>query len=151
MIEDEIARSCALIQGDGASAPGCGPESTSKEAAAEVVKRYYSAIDARDFDTAWQQWGDDGPPRQTRETFRAGFARTQSTRVTIGAVTDGEGAAGSIFLTVPVTVDAVVDSGRHQKFRGHYILRRVNGVDGASASQLRWHIESAALKAVAAG
>lgn len=151
MIEDEIARSCALLESDGAREAGCGPASTSKEAAAEVVKRYYSAIDARDFDTAWQQWGDDGPPRQTRETFRAGFAQTQSTRVTIGGPIDGEGAAGSIFLTVPVTVDAVLTSGRHQRFRGHYILRRVNGVDGASASQLRWHIETAELKAVAAG
>ncbi|WP_447760775.1 hypothetical protein [Sphingopyxis panaciterrae] len=145
MIEEEIARGCAMLTRGGASASDCPYERGSGQAAAEVIKRYYSALDARDYDTAWLQWGDDGPPRQTPGQFRAGFAQTQSTHVTIDALGDGDGAAGSVYLTIPVTVDALLDSGKRQRFRGHYILRRVNDVDGASPSQLRWHIESAEL------
>ncbi|MGV1682857.1 hypothetical protein [Sphingopyxis sp. NJF-3] len=146
MIEDEIARSCALLDEDDAPPADCRPDPKSKAAAIDVVKRYYAALDAKDYDTAWRQWGGDGPPNQTQETFRAGFAHTRTTRVTIGAAGDAEGAAGSIYLTVPVTVEATLDSGAPQRFRGEYILRRVNDVDGATADQLRWHIDSARLQ-----
>jgi hypothetical protein len=146
MIEVEIARSCALLGKGDASPADCRPDPKSKAAAVDVVKRYYAALDARDYDTAWRQWGNDGPPNQTQAAFRAGFAHTRSTRVTIGAAGDGEGAAGSIYLTVPVRVEATLDSGASQRFRGEYILRRVNDVDGATADQLRWHIDSARLQ-----
>lgn len=118
-------------------------------AAAEVVRRYYSALNARDYGTAWSQWEGHGPPGKTRSAFEAGFARTLSTRVTIGALTPGSAAAGSIYQPVPVTVDATLDDGRHQRFRGTYVVRRINDVDGATAEQLRWHIDSASLAPVA--
>lgn len=146
MIEDEIARSCALFDGKGTPIPGCNPAPTSKEAAAAVVKRYYAALDARDYGTAWLQWGMAGPPGQPLATFGAGFAHTRSTRVTIGALAPSEGAAGSIYQPVPVVVDATRDDGTHQRFTGEYIVRRVNGVDGATPNQLRWHIASAHLR-----
>jgi hypothetical protein len=128
--------------------PGCRPAPKSKEAAAAVVERYYSALNARDFGTAWQQWGDDGPPRQTMAQFTAGFAHTRATHVAIGAMEPGDAGAGSVYQTVPVTVDATLDDGSSQRFRGKYVLRRVNGVDGATPGLLRWHIESAQLSPV---
>lgn len=146
MIDDEIARSCALLNRAGSPPADCRPDPRSDEAAADVVKRYYAALDARDYATAWLQWGQDGPPNQPLEKFRQGFARTRSTHVTIGSAGEAEGAAGSLYLTVPVTVEATLDSGALQRFRGHYIVRRVNDVDGATADQLRWHIESAHLQ-----
>ncbi len=148
MIEDEIARSCALFDSKGDPMPGCRPAPKSKEAAAAVVERYYSALNARDFGTAWQQWGDDGPPRQTMAQFTAGFAHTRATHVAIGAMEPGDAGAGSVYQTVPVTVDATLDDGSSQRFRGKYVLRRVNGVDGATPGQLRWHIDSAQLSPV---
>jgi hypothetical protein len=49
MIEDEIARSCASFDDNKTmSTKGCGPAPRSTEAAVEVVRRYYSAINARD-------------------------------------------------------------------------------------------------------
>ncbi|HMN53114.1 MAG TPA: hypothetical protein PKC32_02855 [Sphingopyxis sp.] len=146
MIENEIARSCALLGKDGALPADCRPAPDSKAAAIAVVKLYYSALAAGDYDTAWLQWGENGPPKQTPDGFRAGFAHTRATRVTIGTVGDAEGAAGSIYLTVPVTVDATLDTGASQRFGGDYVLRRVNDVDGASTDQLRWHITSAKLR-----
>jgi len=148
MIDDEIARSCALFDGKGAPMAGCTPAPKSMAAAAAVVQRYYAAINARDYATAWAQWGDAGRPGQTYAAFARGFADTRTTRVTIGPLTPGDGAAGSIYQPVPVTVDATTDDGRHQRFRGTYTVRRVNGVDGATPGQLRWHIGSAQLREV---
>lgn len=146
LIDDEIARSCALFDGKGAPIAGCTPPPKSAAAAAGVVRRYYAAIDAGDYGTAWQQWGDDGRPGQTYAAFARGFAHTRTTRVTIGALPPGDAGAGSLYQPVPVTVDATLDDGRHQRFRGRYVVRRVNDVDGASPGQLRWHIDSAQLK-----
>ena len=146
MIEDEIARSCALFDGKGPPMAGCTPAPKSMAAAAAVVQRYYSAINARDFDTAWSQWGDNGSPGQTRAAFEAGFAQTRSVRVAIGKLEPGDAGAGSIYQPVPVTVTATLTNGKRQIFRGSYVVRRVNGVDGATAAQLRWHLGSAKLR-----
>lgn len=147
MIEDEIARSCALFDGQGDPMPGCGPAPKSMAAAVAVVQRYYAALNARDYGTAWTQWGDNGPPGQTLDKFQAGFASTRSTQVTIGRLEPGDGGAGSIYQTVPVTVDSQLQDGTRQRFVGDYVVRRVNDVDGASPAQLRWHIGQATLKA----
>jgi hypothetical protein len=146
MIEDEIARSCALFDGDEPPMKGCGPDPKGMQAAADVVRRYYSAIDARDYATAWTQWGDDGRPGQSFKAFENGFAQTRSTQVKIGALEPGDGGAGSIYQPVPVTVEATLVDGTRQRFTGSYIVRRINDVDGASPSQLRWHIDSAQLR-----
>ncbi|WP_369944041.1 hypothetical protein [Xanthomonas medicagonis] len=150
MIDDEIARGCALLGRDGPTTAECGPAADSPQAAADVVRRYYAAINARDYAVAWRQWGEDGRPGQSYAAFKAGFARTRAVTATIGALGAGEGAAGSVYQPVPVTVEATLDDGTRQRFRGDYILRRVNGVDGASAAQLRWRIDSAQLKEVPA-
>ena len=148
MIEDEIARSCTLFDSKGDRMPECGIDPRSKAAAAAVVERYYSALNARDYGTAWQQWGDNGPPNQTLDKFQSGFAHTRSTHVTIGRLEPGDAGAGSIYQPVPVTVDATLKDGTRQRFRGTYVLRRVNDIDGASADQRRWHIDSAQLTPV---
>ncbi|NIJ73140.1 MULTISPECIES: hypothetical protein [unclassified Xanthomonas] len=150
MIDDEIARSCALLGRDGPHTAGCGPAADSPQAAADVVRRYYAAINARDYAVAWQQWGEDGRPGQSYDAFKAGFAQTRAVKVTIGALGANDGAAGSVYQPVPVTVEATLADGTRQRFRGDYVLRRVNGVDGASAAQLRWRIDSARLKDVPA-
>ncbi len=48
-----------------------------------------------------------------------------------------EGAAGSLFYTAPVTIIS-----GPRRIEGEVVLKRVNDVPGASAEQLRWHIES---------
>lgn len=148
MIEDEIARSCALFDGKGEPMKGCDPTPKSMAAAVAVVQRYYAALNARDYGTAWAQWGEGGPPNQTLNKFQAGFADTRSTRVTIGRLEPGDAGAGSIYQTVPVTVDSQLQDGKRQRFVGDYVVRRVNDVDGASSAQLRWHIGQANLKPV---
>lgn len=146
MIEDEIARSCALIGDAAATTPGCSVDPKSDAAAVDVVRRYYAAINAHDYATAWAQWGPDGRPGQRFADFQKGFADTRATSVTIGQMPPSEGAAGSVYIAIPVTVDAQLDDGQQQRFVGQYVVRRVNDVPGATADQLRWHINSATLK-----
>ena len=91
LIDDEIARSCALFDGKGAPMAGCTVDPKSAQAAAEVVRRYYDAIGARDYATAWAQWGENGRPGQTLDAFTRGFADTRAVRVTIGTPGRGDG------------------------------------------------------------
>ncbi len=121
------------------------PIDRSPAAARAVVVRYYAEIDRGEYRAAYALWQGGSP--QPYAAFVQGFARTAHTRVAAGAPTDEEGAAGSIFITVPVRVDATLKNGAHQRFAGTYVLRRVNDVDGATPDELRWHIYSAALRA----
>ncbi|TPG43101.1 hypothetical protein EAH79_04605 [Sphingomonas koreensis] len=138
----------AAVKSTPAPPPAAEPSRGSSEAAVAVVERYYDAIDRGDFRTAYAQWDRDGQAsNQSFAQFQRGFAQTASVSVDAGAPTNGEGAAGSVFVDVPVTVHATLKDGTEQRFAGRYTLRRVNDVDGASAEQLRWHLDSAVLKA----
>lgn len=111
----------------------------------DVVRAYYTAIRARNYAAAYRLWGRDGSASGKSEAaFAGGFKDTRSVAVTIGDSVRIEGAAGSQFATIPVTVDAELATGERQHFVGTYTLRRVM-VDGAPPEDRRWHIESASL------
>jgi hypothetical protein len=113
---------------------------------ARVVRNYYEAIQARDYDAAYSLWGQSGQASgKTRTAFAAGFAQTAEVHATVSDSVQMEGAAGSQYATVPVVVDGVLRSGAKQHFEGTYTLRRTM-VDGATPEQRRWHIYSADLK-----
>jgi hypothetical protein len=116
---------------------------TDAQEAADVLRRYYAAIDTRDYRRAYGLWGDDGAASgQSFAAFAAGFAATARVTVEIGAPSRVEPAAGSRYVEVPVVVRAVTSGGAEQRFEGRYTLRR-SVVDGASPAQRRWHIHSA--------
>lgn len=116
--------------------------SESEEAVA-VIQRYYNAIDRRDYEQAYRTWqGNGSASRQTFEAFKNGFAETASTQVKLGEPGQVEGAAGSQYITVPITLLATTQSQTVQQFKGTYVLRR-SLVDGTSTDQRSWHIYSA--------
>ena len=89
-----------------ASAAVATPSAT-PAAARAVVQRYYAAIDRRDYRTAYRLWDRGGQAsRQSYAQFVRGFADTRHTRIITGAPTRPEGAAGSTYIRVPVTVRA---------------------------------------------
>lgn len=113
---------------------------------AQLVRRYYDAIQQRNFDRAYALWSDGGRASgKSREAFEEGFARTTRVRATIPDTVRIEGAAGSQYATVPVTVESRLRNGTQQHFAGTYILRR-SMVDGATEEQRRWHIYSASIR-----
>ncbi len=119
---------------------------TAEEGPADVVRRYYQAIAAKNYDDAYVLWSNRGRASgQSSRQFARGFAQTARVHVTVTDSVRLEGAAGSQYATVPVVVDAVQNDDRTQHFSGTYTLRR-SMVDGATAEQRQWRIESADLQ-----
>ena len=122
------------------------PEPTVADAVA-VIHDYYRAIDGLDYAHAWSLWSDGGRSSgQSPQQFADGFANTAHVTVETGQPGDMEGAAGSRFIQVPVTIDAVMRDGGSQRYMGAYTLRRAV-VDGATPEQRAWRIASASLHA----
>lgn len=100
------------------------------EAAGQVVQRYGALIEQQRDSEAAKLWGDAGAA--------ADFAKDlpPKAHLEIGELRQMEGAAGSIYTTVPV----VFTSDRFRR-SASVILRRVNDVPGSTEAQRRWHIE----------
>jgi hypothetical protein len=124
----------------GAEPEASAPDSSDPKA---VIIRYYDDIDARNFDAAYALWASKGAAsKQSFEQFRNGFSQTASVKVRVGEPGRIEGAAGSRYIDIPVTVESTLKSGERQTFSGTYTLRRAV-VDGATAEQRSWRIYSA--------
>ncbi|MBV7256644.1 hypothetical protein KCG44_07580 [Pacificimonas sp. WHA3] len=117
------------------------PTQEAEEAAATgpkaVIKAYYDAISQRDFDTAWQLWGQDPKADPDAfQTFMRGFAETELTAVEIGEMIDVGIKDDFAVVTVPVNVEDLMSDGTGRSYSGVYTLRR------PASSAGDWHIES---------
>lgn len=152
MIRSEILRSCELFaETDPLPAELCSAARSNTPARgvpASVIRDYYSAIASRDYARAYGLWRNGGRASgKSLAAFERGFLDTADTRVDVGEPSRPEGAAGSIYVTVPVTVQATTRDGTEQRFKGRYVLRRANAAAGASRADQAWGIDSASLKA----
>src|SRR4051794_38083537 len=59
---------------------------------ADVVRRYYREIQARDFNAAYAEWSHASQNGQTKSVFAAGFADTRQVRATVSDSVRTEGA-----------------------------------------------------------
>ena len=109
----------------------------SAEAAGQVVQHYGALIEEKRFAEAEKLWGDAASARRTTSELRA-FTEAH---LQIGKPGDTEGAAGSIYVDVPIVLTGNGADGAAVHRRGDMILRRVNDVPGSSEAQRRWHIE----------
>lgn len=107
---------------------------------ARVLQDWAKSVEARDWSAVRALWGDHGERSGLSiKAFAAKWTKLRQPEVTIGKG-DGEGGAGSLYYTAPVRI---IDGAR--VISGEIVIRRVNDVDGASAEQLRWHVESTTL------
>lgn len=144
--DDNPATNATATAGDKRVTNGATTTTDTSTTPARVVRNYYEAIQAHDYDAAYSLWGQGGQASgKNRAAFVTGFSQTAQVRATVSDSVQVEGAAGSQYATVPVVVDAVLRSGARQHFEGTYTLRRAM-VDGATPEQRRWHIYSAVLK-----
>ncbi|HEX2162385.1 MAG TPA: hypothetical protein VHM02_00400 [Thermoanaerobaculia bacterium] len=121
------------------------PELDTSEAAVATLAEYYQAIAAGQYARAYSLWRGGGEASgQSFEEFRAGFADTERVSIEIGAAGRVEGAAGSRYVEIPVTLSATLADGTAQCFRGTYALRR-SVVPGATADERLWRLHSADL------
>ncbi len=118
------------------------------EAAVEVIRSHYQAINDRRFQEAYDNW--EGKGKASGKTFVAflnGYAQTDKVQVTPGTPGRIEGAAGSRFITVPVRITSRKHDGTEEEFAGTYTLR-FSVAEGAKPEQRAWHIYSAKIERV---
>lgn len=128
------------------------PEATldkSEDGARAVLQSWAHALERGDFDAAYAEWGTDAQARSGMESteHRQWWARFKTITVATQAG-QMEGAAGSSYYEAPVTIVGKQRNGKPYRLEGTVTLRRVNDVPGASADQLRWHLEKLDLKSV---
>lgn len=118
-----------------AAAPTVDPKSS--EAALDLVRGLVDLLNGGKFDEAYMLLGAGAPPRSD---FDRHFAQYSNLNVSIGNPGEQEGAAGSIYLSVPIAILGV-SNGKHVDRSATVILRRVNDVPGSTEAQRHWHIE----------
>lgn len=109
----------------------------SSEAAVALVERFAELLNGRKFGEAYLLLG---PGARSPSTFRDDFSRYSNLQVAVGAPAPQEGAAGSVYISVPLTVSGSVQGERTSR-TATAIVRRINDVPGSTQAQRRWHIE----------
>jgi len=116
----------------------------------KLVRDYYAAINAHDYGRAYRLWSENGAAsNQSPQQFANGFADTTGVSVAIGTPGDEDAGAGQRYIEIPVTVTATHADGSQHRYVGSYVLHRTV-VDGASADERAWRINSAKLRETAA-
>ena len=109
----------------------------SAEAAGQVVQSFGALIEQKRWAEAEKLWGDAGAASALTEDLK----RRSEAHLEIGDLGAPEGAAGSIYVTMPVVFYGKNDSGTDFRRPAEVVLRRVNDVPGSTEAQRRWHIE----------
>lgn len=100
-----------------------------RSSAADVVRSLYNAIGRGEYLRAWSYFDEGGRPDY--EKFAEGYAGTAKVRLLVGAES-AEGAAGTVYWTVPVAIEAVRDDGTTAVFAGCYQLSQPNPASQAT-------------------
>ena len=109
----------------------------SAEAAGQVVQHYGALIEQHRTNEAQSLWGSN----DSASDFAVQVRRYPEVHLELGKPGGTEGAAGSSYVTVPVTFYGRDENGAAFRRPADVILRRVNDVPGSTAAQRRWHIE----------
>lgn len=95
-----------------------------RSTAAAVIESLYNAISRSEYLRAWSYFEhEDGiDPQADFEAFAAGYANTESVQLVVGPEVT-EGAAGTIYYTIPAAIEATTTEGTTERFAGCYTLR----------------------------
>lgn len=88
-----------------------------------LVRSLYNAIGRKEYGRAWSYFAT--PPADTIEAYAEGYADTESIELEVGAPAE-EGAAGSVYYTLPVAIEARGADGKERVFAGCYTMRMAN-------------------------
>lgn len=98
-----------------------------RSTAAAVVESLYNAINREEYLRAWSYFEHDEALGQEAlvvdfEGFAAGYEDTETVQLLVGPEIT-EGAAGTVYYTIPVAIEAVSQDGTSESFAGCYTLR----------------------------
>lgn len=120
---------------------------TSAQGAANVLQTYFALVEQGRYGDAWRLWSDGGRSSgKSADAFAAQFGEYREYHANIGAPGRIEGAAGSLYIDVPVQVYGRRADGKPFSMAGSATLRRANDVPGSTAEQRKWRIASIELK-----
>lgn len=111
------------------------PESA--QGAANVVQTFYAHLEAGKAAEAARLMRNAQPPD---------VSRYASYHAQVGAPGELRGAAGSLFVEVPVVIYGRLKTGQEVRQSGKAVLRRANDVPGSTPEQRQWRIERVELK-----
>lgn len=122
--------------------PKLTPEAEKGEKGARnVLLSWAQAMEDRAFPAAYALYRKGGPASgESAADYAATFADYRTITAAIGGGTV-EGAAGSLYYEVPVTLMGETQDGSPYRRSGAIVVRRVNDVSGAEDWQLAWHID----------
>ena len=122
------------------------PAETSALGAARRLLQYCDAVATKRYRDAYALWSDNGRASgMSLAQFGDSFAKYAAYDCHIGEPGDPEGAAGSIYVIVPLRVTGALTRGGGFVLEGPVTMRRVNDVPGSTAEQRRWHISASGL------
>lgn len=105
-----------------------------------MVETYYALIGEGKYREAWKlRWTK---PEDSADAFIESFGRYASYRANVGAPSEPQAAAGSLYVEVPVQIYGRMKDGQPFSSAGSLTLRRSNNVPGATADERRWRIYS---------
>lgn len=95
-----------------------------RSTAAAVIESLHNAISRSEYLRAWSYFEhEDGMDQQADfEAFAAGYESTESVQLIVGPEVS-EGAAGTIYYTIPAAIEATMTDGTTERFAGCYTLR----------------------------
>lgn len=120
------------------AAPRAWGDAAQEAAAAEVVRSYYSLIESGRYADAWHlRWNGGGI---SIADFSASFDRFAEYHATVGTPFKVQGAAGSLYVEVPVQLYGRLKDGKPFGSVGTITLRKSNHAAGAGRGQNAWQI-----------
>jgi hypothetical protein len=117
--------------------PGGPIDPKSTEAAGQIVQSYGALIEQGRWSEANALWRD----KADASKFQSALAQAAEIHLEIGNLGEPGGAAGSIYVSMPVIFFGDTKDGQPFRRFAEVILRRVNDVPGSTEAQRRWHIE----------
>ncbi|MCX8294709.1 hypothetical protein [Phyllobacterium sp. 0TCS1.6A] len=89
-----------------------------------LVRSYYNAINRQEYARAYGYYEPESVP-QPFPQFQAGYENTVSVEVLLGKA-EGEGAAGSVYWSLPIAIKSTLKDGKTSIFNGCYRLKLAN-------------------------
>lgn len=126
-------------QGNIASADRGSIYDVASRTPAEVVGQYATLLGQRRFADAYAMW-DPGATTLTKDRFVSQFDGLKTVKPAIGKIAPAEGAAGSLYDRIQLTLSDTTSGGKNYVVTGPVTVRRVNDVPGSTNQQRRWRI-----------
>ena len=120
-----------------------GSVSSTQQSPTAVLQQYFQAIGAGKFDAAYALWraqSNQAPESAADLTTR--YHGIASVQMKVTGDTHTEGAAGTLYTTVPLTITEHTSDGNDKSLTGECVLARSNNVPGSSDNARHWRLHA---------